>query len=410
MALTCPFCNYVTSQADDTKLAANAVAYHVETVHPENDGEESPFLLKPNTPTGTLLSSGSRNNSRDHRDRDISDPSNGQGVDEDGNEYVECDLGCGEKILRSDLEEHCALHEFEDKPLDEHDCREQKYRLLSDKLSGGHTRNKVLRSKTKSSGHDKKSLGGVILSKSHRRPREPSEAASIEPGQRLGKNELGPYAFEERMPSWLYKMIERGPAVTWINQIGSDGQVQRVERVANETSGLIPYLSRLCGRDRTVSKAWLCSAGVRHIFKVPREGGFCGYRNIQMMVSWMQHHQHPGHEHFPGATPNILYLQDLIENAWDKGFNTCGRAETGGIRGTRKFIGTPEAQVLFQSLNIKCDTRAFSRSKGGKSDEAIHIRLLQFVMVYFSQGVQDPSDKVYETNLPPYIFSIHVTP
>ena len=62
----------------------------------------------------------------------------------------------------------------------------------------------------------------------------------------------------------------------------------------------------------------------------------------------------------------------MIEQAWDMGFNSSGRIETGGIKGTRKYIGTPEvyftstptgyvtnvtsntkAQALFLSLGIK---------------------------------------------------------
>ena len=49
-----------------------------------------------------------------------------------------------------------------------------------------------------------------------------------------------------------------------------------------------------------------------------------------------------GCEKFPQGVPSILELQDMIERAWDMGFNSTGRTETGGIKGTRKFIGTPE--------------------------------------------------------------------
>lgn len=51
-----------------------------------------------------------------------------------------------------------------------------------------------------------------------------------------------------------------------------------------------------------------------------------------------------GSEKFADTFPTIFQLQDLIENAWDMGFNTQGRIETGGIKGTRKYIGTPEVQ------------------------------------------------------------------
>jgi hypothetical protein len=73
-----------------------------------------------------------------------------------------------------------------------------------------------------------------------------------------------------------------------------------------------------------------------------REGGFCGYRNIQMMISFIRNANLDGWEHFEGGIPSILELQDAIERAWDKGINVFGRIETGGIKGTRKFIGTSE--------------------------------------------------------------------
>ena len=49
-----------------------------------------------------------------------------------------------------------------------------------------------------------------------------------------------------------------------------------------------------------------------------------------------------GSQHFGESFPDIFQIQNLIENAWDNGINAQGRAETGGIKGTRKYIGTPE--------------------------------------------------------------------
>ena len=43
--------------------------------------------------------------------------------------------------------------------------------------------------------------------------------------------------------------------------------------------------------------------------------------------------------------PTIFDIQEYIETAWDLGFNTQGRIETGGIRGTRKYIGTPDVST-----------------------------------------------------------------
>ena len=145
------------------------------------------------------------------------------------------------------------------------------------------------------------------------------------------------------MPTWLYNQLDRGPKSTVETRIDSSGRLFRVQTVANETRAIIPVLAQLCQQDLNLSKAFLCHPAVKHVFKTPREGGFCGYRNIQMLISFMQGTHFPGHERFPGPTPSILRLQDLIEEAWDKGINISGRIETGGIKGTRKYIGTPEA-------------------------------------------------------------------
>src|SRR6202000_2930266 len=117
--------------------------------------------------------------------------------------------------------------------------------------------------------------------------------------------------------------------VTVTNKIGPDGTLVRVETVANETPNLVPVLARLSHLDRSVERAFYCSPAVRHVCKMHREGGFCGYRNIQMMVSYVQGAEATGAEHFPGRLPSILKLQELIEDAWDKGFNSSGRVETG---------------------------------------------------------------------------------
>lgn len=86
------------------------------------------------------------------------------------------------------------------------------------------------------------------------------------------------------MPSWLWKQLEQGAKVTTFNRLNPDGRLVRVEQIANETRGIIPVLSQLCDQDRTLSRVYLCHPDVQHVVKMAKEGGFCGYRNIQMMV------------------------------------------------------------------------------------------------------------------------------
>ena len=86
------------------------------------------------------------------------------------------------------------------------------------------------------------------------------------------------------MPAWLYRQLERGAKVSVVNQISHGGRLARLEVVANETRGILPVLAQLCEQDPMLSKVYLCHSGVQHVFKMAKEGGFCGYRNIQMMV------------------------------------------------------------------------------------------------------------------------------
>lgn len=166
------------------------------------------------------------------------------------------------------------------------------------------------------------------------------------------------------MPAWLYKQLERGAKVSVVNQIGHGGRLVRLEVAANEATGILPVIAQLCEQDHTLSKVYLCHPGTQHIYKMAKEGGFCGYRNMQMMVhvlcagstsgkcfslteakiSYIQAARAQGHEYFPRRVPSILDLQELIESAWDRGINAAGKIETGGIRGTRKYVGTPEVR------------------------------------------------------------------
>lgn len=158
----------------------------------------------------------------------------------------------------------------------------------------------------------------------------------------MQRAELGPYVHEKQMPGWLRKKLEKGPKVTYTNRISPDGTHQKHETIENEATGVISILERLCRTDSSVKRAFLCSPNVCQISRLSGEDGFCGYRNIQMLISHIQQSDLLGRHHFSGSLPTILQLQDMIEHAWDMGFNSVGREETRGIRGTRKFIGTSE--------------------------------------------------------------------
>jgi hypothetical protein len=61
-----------------------------------------------------------------------------------------------------------------------------------------------------------------------------------------------------------------------------------------------------------------------------------------MLSSYINGVESQGYECFDGKVPTIFKIQECIEYAWDLGINSQGRIETGGILGTRKYIGTPD--------------------------------------------------------------------
>jgi zinc finger-containing ubiquitin peptidase 1 len=221
----------------------------------------------------------------------------------------------------------------------------------------------------------------LTMANGDRKTETPAKLSSATTGvtRRLGILQLGWYAHEEAMPSKILSRIETGEAI--------------------KVPGIIPALAQLCEQDSSVKTAYLCHPSVQYITKTRGEGSFCGYRNIQMLISYFVESKAQGCELFPNGVPSILQLQDLIEDAWDRGINAKGRLETGGIRGTRKHIGTPEAQALFKGLDIPCSVRCFRSGEGGHKalDE-----LLAFVKTYFRTGNGTSTEtKVHRTDFSP---------
>ncbi|KAJ9300304.1 hypothetical protein DTO271G3_2421 [Paecilomyces variotii] len=364
--LPCPFCSFTDSDA-------YFLAQHVELCHPENG--HSPFIADQEGSSEALEGEA------------------GAG------EYIDCPRGCGEVVLAADLPSHLNLHVAEDIAFEDEEAEVRQleetpaeYQDDFDRAIDGESSLRLHKGLSK--GRHRQGASGK------QGFHETTSLSTVHGGnaKRLGRAELGPHAHEKQMPSWLRKMLENGANVIRITRIGSNGMLERHEAIENETAGVVPVLIQLCQQDKSVQRAFFCSEKVRHVFKMRMEGGFCGYRNIQMLISHVQDAKRPGHEHFPGRLPTILRLQDLIEQAWDMGFNSSGRVETGGIRGTRKYIGTPEAQALFQSLGIKCEANAFHETKQLRAYDA----LLMNVAEYFRQGVSlEGNDKVLKTDLPP---------
>ncbi|KAF7592595.1 hypothetical protein BBP40_012682 [Aspergillus hancockii] len=381
---TCPFCPF--SDPD-----SNFVIEHIELCHPENNTSSNIDDCKEVTSLKQTTS-------------DCQQYSNG--ADEHLGKYVDCPHGCGDIVLATKLSTHLDLHFAEEATYENissnqlessksWDAQETRRLHSYDDLNNVRDQHGP---PVKSWLKGEKSIREILK---ERRPCSPSKVALAGSAKRLGRAELGPHAHEKHMPSWLRKILEKGAKTTHSNTIASDGTLQRHHSVENETTDVIPVLARLCEQDTSVQRAFFCSPKVHQIFKMSKEGGFCGYRNIQMLISYIKESRVSGHECFSEISPTILQLQDMIENAWDMGYNSIGRIETGGIRGTRKYIGTPEAQALFLSLGIQCE----ASSIGGTQDIRAHDALFLFIADYFRQTCSlDTKDKVLLTDLPPIYF------
>ncbi|KAL1842500.1 hypothetical protein VTJ49DRAFT_5106 [Mycothermus thermophilus] len=368
--MVCPFCGWTEAASEYEMLL------HLETLHPD---------LEPESP--------------------VDDMRGGDMATEDV-DYVECPHhGCDAILELGDLESHLqnvhagvrgdGVLKGVSPPQDQNP--ETKSPASRSPSAKGEVV-KHRRSDRSSSGNDKRQPKSVpgwikfltmssssrIRSRSSRKSgdgKQQGGESSIKSKKRLGRSELGLFAHEERMPNWLASYLRK------------HGQVV--------SHGIVDVVASLLEQSKQTEYAYVCHPSVQHISRLKYEGGFCGYRNIQMMCSYIIGSKSKGHDNFQNNTiPSIFDIQDWIETAWDNGINSESRIETGGIKGTRKYIGTPEALAMFSLLSIPCDTGAIRNAEPSAS-EAL---LLKSVEDHFQSGVEDPTQRIHRTKVSPIYF------
>ncbi|KAG7419705.1 Ubiquitin carboxyl-terminal hydrolase ZUFSP [Fusarium oxysporum f. sp. rapae] len=281
---------------------------------------------------------------------------------------ISCPEGCGEILQLDELAYHLELHELEAQDATPEPEPEQTPTVARKPEPSTRERERK---------HKKREDAGITKTTSRGSSSRDKNGERAKSNVRLGKSDLGRFAHERKMPPWLVDLLK------------DEGQVVN--------DGVMPVLSQLLEQSPSTQYAYLCHPAVQHVSKLRREGGFCGYRNIQMLTSNIISAQREGSNHFGRTFPSIFQIQDLIENAWDMGINAQGRAETGGVKGTRKYIGTPEAQAVFLSLEIPCSVQAFKDQERGKSKQ----RLFEAIEGYFRGGITSVEDRIHHTELPP---------
>ncbi|KAI0873588.1 peptidase family C78-domain-containing protein [Hypoxylon argillaceum] len=373
--MACPLCGYKTELEYSMLL-------HMEELHAEG---ASPFIADSNLDVSK---------SREPRVAEQETSS-----DDDAELFVECPIeGCLEQIGLAELENHVDFHAIEqNEELAPHDVvaaadvvpnaangREYRSPYSHTEDVARSSREHEHERPRSATNHDgtidawKKIFGRKQVRKVKDSETRSGDGRTLK--KRLGKSELGKHAYEHKMPDSLVTLLKRGKYTS--------------------AEGIVPVLARLLEQSPSTEHAYLCHPAVQHISKLRGEGGFCGYRNIQMLSSYVVGADAEGAEKLGDRVPSIFRIQDYIENAWDMGINASGRVETGGIKGTRKYIGTPEAQAMFIGLKIPCEAEGFKSPRPGAAEASLFASVQQ----YFEGGSFDPRDKVRSTDLPPIYF------
>ena len=126
------------------------------------------------------------------------------------------------------------------------------------------------------------------------------------------------------------------------------------EQAAVEIGSPAPVclIADLSLRDAKTVETCVCNTNVLHISKHRKEGNhFCGYRNIQMQALYVIRTFTSVPETLTMA-PSILDIQNEIEQAWSHGINSNGRLQTGGIKKSRKHVGTQEVSSTLATIWI----------------------------------------------------------
>lgn len=181
-----------------------------------------------------------------------------------------------------------------------------------------------------------------------------------------------------------------------VNKIGKDGRLVLESSVENEVPGLVPLLAQLSGLDDSVDRAYFCHPSVQHCYKRKSHSGFCGYLNIQMQISYIRGAQAPGHQKFVRRIPGILDIQEMIELAWDRGICDLGRLQTGGVRNTRKWIGTPEVRMTLLEQSHNCILETDCPLPYSRCTDVRYANLLQASTIYESLAIRHHSNVFHD--------------
>jgi len=170
---------------------------------------------------------------------------------------------------------------------------------------------------------------------------------------------------------------------------------QPIERTESRSTGIIPILSRLPMGNLLDRR--LCKPGCDHISSTWLDQGWsCGYKNFQMLLSSLRHDPQYS-THLFGQNrdiPSVSYLQNLIEKAWQSGFDSNGREQLNGrLVNSTKWIGPTEVMSCLANLNIKTELYDFHQPKTIEKLYAYKY-LFEWIRNYFRQQQQENRNNI----------------
>eukprot|EP01119_Soliformovum_irregulare_P016893 TRINITY_DN4954_c2_g1_i2.p1 TRINITY_DN4954_c2_g1~~TRINITY_DN4954_c2_g1_i2.p1 ORF type:complete len:471 (+),score=115.89 TRINITY_DN4954_c2_g1_i2:191-1414(+) len=191
------------------------------------------------------------------------------------------------------------------------------------------------------------------------------------------------YGFEskDKDSSSYQEQYQRKLEYQWSKNLISDDELQSRKRNLTQqldgpdtssTSGIISIISRSYDRSRGVTAKAL-SSPVEHFHSDMGDQGWgCGYRNIQMLTSYLLTISPYKKAIFGGNgyVPTVPKIQEFLENSWALGFDVQGAHQLGNsIANSKKMIGATECAILMRSFGLRAEVYDFYSSK--KSPEEV---------------------------------------
>ncbi|XP_029649121.1 zinc finger-containing ubiquitin peptidase 1-like isoform X1 [Octopus sinensis] len=206
-----------------------------------------------------------------------------------------------------------------------------------------------------------------------------------------GMTERGNY--KKQFHSNLSQAVQRGQISSYeyhmyTSQM-SESQLTGIDDGVSCTKGIIVALREYYKQHSKNKDVWLCSDVDHYGGSFGDTGWGCGYRNLQMMLSSLV--KEPVYENLlsddykskNGLVASIKRLQQLIERAWQHGFDQQGAEQLGNkLVDTRKWIGATEIVAMLSSLKFKCRLIDIHSPTG---QPETHPRMFQWIRDFFKR-------------------------